>query len=74
MKIGLPSLLFVVFLILKLTHTISWSWWWVTCPLWIGAALWLLFFLLSILFMGMMANAFMNAMFKHNIKTRNLRK
>lgn len=27
-------LLFIVFLILKLTDTIDWSWWWVTSPLW----------------------------------------
>lgn len=27
--------IFVVFLVLKLTHTITWSWWWVTAPLWI---------------------------------------
>jgi len=26
--------LFLVFLILKLTGTIAWSWWWVTAPLW----------------------------------------
>lgn len=26
--------LFLVFLILKLTHVINWSWWWVTAPLW----------------------------------------
>jgi hypothetical protein len=31
--------LFIVFLILKLTHTIAWSWWWVTSPLWIDALL-----------------------------------
>jgi hypothetical protein len=30
--------LFIVFLVLKLTHVIDWSWLWVTCPLWIGAA------------------------------------
>lgn len=28
-------ILFIVFLILKLTKTIDWSWWWVTSPLWI---------------------------------------
>jgi len=28
-------ILFVVFLILKLTNAIDWSWWWVTSPLWI---------------------------------------
>lgn len=27
--------LFIVFLVLKLTDKIDWSWWWVTCPLWI---------------------------------------
>ena len=34
---GLGTVLFIVFLILKLTHTIDWSWWWVTSPLWITA-------------------------------------
>jgi hypothetical protein len=29
----LPTL-FIVFLVLKLTHVIDWSWLWVTCPLW----------------------------------------
>jgi len=33
--IGLGSLLFVVFLVLKLVGVITWSWWWVTSPLWI---------------------------------------
>jgi hypothetical protein len=37
--IGLGGVLFVVFLVLKLTHVISWSWWWVTSPLWISFAL-----------------------------------
>ena len=31
--------LFVVFLVLKLTGTIDWSWWWVTSPLWISAGI-----------------------------------
>ena len=31
-------LLFLTFLILKLTKVISWSWWWITSPLWIPAA------------------------------------
>lgn len=29
-----PTLLFLVFLVLKLTNYINWSWWWVTAPLW----------------------------------------
>ena len=28
------NLLFLVFLVLKLTKVIDWSWWWVTAPLW----------------------------------------
>jgi len=28
-------LLFLIFLVLKLTHTIDWSWWCITMPLWI---------------------------------------
>lgn len=37
--IGFFSVLFLVFLVLKLCNVIDWSWWWVTAPLW-GA--WLL--------------------------------
>jgi hypothetical protein len=33
--IGLPGVLFVIFLVLKLTGNINWSWWWVTSPIWI---------------------------------------
>ena len=33
--IGLPMVLFLIFLVLKLTNNIDWSWWWVTSPLWI---------------------------------------
>ena len=31
-----------VFTILKLIGKITWSWWWVLSPLWIGASIWLL--------------------------------
>jgi hypothetical protein len=40
MTIGLGALLFVLFVALKLTHQIAWSWLWVSCPLWAGIALW----------------------------------
>lgn len=36
--IGLCGALFIVFLVLKLIGTITWSWWWVTAPLWIPLA------------------------------------
>ena len=42
-NVGLPGLLFVTFLILKLTHVIEWSWWWVTAPLWISAGILIMF-------------------------------
>ena len=33
--VSFSSILFLVFLVLKLTNVIDWSWWWVTAPLWI---------------------------------------
>jgi hypothetical protein len=32
--ITLAGAVFLVFMTLKLTGHIDWSWWWVTCPLW----------------------------------------
>jgi hypothetical protein len=32
-------LLFSIFLVLKLTEVIDWSWWFVTAPLWIPSAI-----------------------------------
>jgi hypothetical protein len=37
--IGFPGLLTVLFIGLKLTGHISWSWWWVLSPLWISLLL-----------------------------------
>jgi hypothetical protein len=33
--IGFTGVLTIVFIILKLTNLISWSWWWVLSPIWI---------------------------------------
>ena len=33
------TILFVIFLVLKLTGEIDWSWWWVTSPLWLPLVL-----------------------------------
>lgn len=38
MKIGFPGMLTLIFITLKLTGYIAWSWWWVLSPLWIGVA------------------------------------
>lgn len=46
-KIGnfrFSTILFIVFLVLKLTHVIDWSWWWVTSPLWIPIAITILIY------------------------------
>ena len=37
--IGFLDALFLVFLVLKLTKVINWSWWWITAPLWGQVAL-----------------------------------
>ncbi len=37
--IGVTGLLGVLFVGLKLTKVIDWSWWWVTAPFWGPAAL-----------------------------------
>lgn len=36
--IGFVGLLTIAFVVLKLTHYIDWSWWWVLSPIWITAA------------------------------------
>jgi hypothetical protein len=36
---GLFGVMFLLFLGLKLTDAIDWSWWWVTAPLWIPFAI-----------------------------------
>lgn len=46
---GLGTILFVVFLVLKLTGVITWSWWWVTAPLWIPFALFLVILVIGLL-------------------------
>jgi len=38
----------IVFVILKLTGVISWSWWWVTLPFWGGLVLFILFIIILI--------------------------
>ena len=39
---GLMNIMFIVFLVLKLTKVIDWSWWWITAPLWGQVALFVL--------------------------------
>jgi phosphoglycerol transferase MdoB-like AlkP superfamily enzyme len=49
---GVVGLLGVVFVVLKLTHVIEWSWFWVTLPFWGGLALFLVFAIIVFVVMG----------------------
>jgi hypothetical protein len=44
MQIGILGLLGLIFIVLKLTDVIAWSWLWVLAPFWIGLALALVIF------------------------------
>ena len=46
--LGIGTVLFLIFMILKLTHVIDWSWWWVTAPLWIPIVI----LILGVIFIG----------------------
>ena len=45
--VGVTGLLGVAFILLKLTHVIDWSWWWVTSPFWIPVGLGLVFIVIG---------------------------
>lgn len=47
--IGSFELLTVVFIVLKLTKVIDWSWWWVLAPTWGSVALIIVFIILQII-------------------------
>ncbi len=49
---GLLSVLCLIFIVLKLTGLISWSWWWVLSPLWIYLALVIMVVILTALSEG----------------------
>jgi len=48
-SLSFGSVLLLVFLVLKLTGVITWSWWWITAPLWGEYTIILCFFLIAIL-------------------------
>lgn len=47
---SLGTVLTLVFVILKLTGVIDWSWWWVLSPIWIPFSLVFVIFLVATLF------------------------
>lgn len=51
--IGFAGLLTVLFVGLKLTGYIAWSWWWVLSPLWISTGLVLLILAVYVAFLAL---------------------
>lgn len=50
-ELSFELVLFLIFLVLKLTGFIDWSWWWIFAPLWIPAGVALLIvFIIGIVF------------------------
>ena len=47
----IASILTIVFVVLKLTNNISWSWWWVLSPLWIPLGLIAVLFVVIFIFL-----------------------
>lgn len=41
----------IIFLVLKLTKLITWSWVWVLSPLWIAMSIWFILFLVLVILM-----------------------
>lgn len=54
--LGLGTVLFLIFLVLKLTGHIDWSWWWVTAPLWVSFIFFLIFLGLFLVGLGRVRN------------------
>jgi hypothetical protein len=40
MQIGLPGILLILFIVLKILNVITWAWIWVLSPLWIPLVIW----------------------------------
>jgi hypothetical protein len=70
---GLPALLGVAFIVLKLTHVINWSWLWVLSPFWLGLAVALGLLALGAVGLGV-ATLVANFLDRKNRKAREVRR
>ncbi|MDV3665448.1 hypothetical protein CMT75_09040 [Elizabethkingia anophelis] len=50
--LSLLGVLTIVFVVLKLTKVIAWSWWWVLAPTWIPVALLIAFAIIMLIIGG----------------------
>ncbi|MGV0919751.1 hypothetical protein ACTS94_05090 [Empedobacter falsenii] len=67
--IGFTGVLTIVFVVLKLTHTIDWSWWWVLAPIWIPLGIFLIGLIIFIIIQvtaAVYARRKLKKMFKDN--------
>lgn len=50
--VGFTGLLTIVFIVLKLTHVINWTWFWVLSPIWMPMILFLVVLLIAVIAAG----------------------
>lgn len=55
-SVGVFTVVFIVFLILKLCKVIDWSWWWVTAPVWIPLLFWIIIVVIILGIVGLLKN------------------
>ena len=49
LNLTVPTILLIIFVTLKLTHIITWSWLWVLSPIWIYGILMLILFVIALI-------------------------
>ena len=49
LDLTVPTILLIVFIALKLTHIITWSWLWVLSPIWIYGIIMLILFVITLI-------------------------
>ena len=67
--LGICSVLTVVFVVLKLTKVITWSWWWVLCPLWIN----LILTIIAVIVIALIDNSIDNRFKSKSDKSRRIK-
>lgn len=49
--VGFLGILTLIFITLKLTNYIDWSWWWVLAPLWIAPSILIVIVIIGIIYL-----------------------
>lgn len=72
-SVGLLTILFIVFLVLKLTGNIDWSWYWVFLPIWILPAI-IIFFIFLFFLGGIFTGSTVKRKYFKNYKKEEIRR